>query len=132
MKKNFERTEFGEDIDYNEKEKMHENWSENPRNNFGMKATADEVDVTTKHLRDVEKDDKNASKPVARHLNLPNLSMQHMSVCGLSLHQESTESRKTLNKNLFFKSALLILTASTNAFHSTNLLLFSTLPDTNQ
>ena len=28
------------------------------------------------HLRDVEKDDKNASKPVARHFNLPNHSMQ--------------------------------------------------------
>ena len=48
------------------------------------------------HLRDVEKDDKNASKPVARHFNLPNHSKQHMVVCGLSLHQGSTESRKTL------------------------------------
>ena len=47
MKKNFERTEFGDDIDYNETEKMHENWSETLRNNFRMKATADEV-VTTK------------------------------------------------------------------------------------
>ena len=37
------------------------------------------------HLRDVEKDDKNASKPVARHFNLPNHSKQHMVVCGLSL-----------------------------------------------
>ena len=27
------------------------------------------------HLRDVEKNDKNASKPVARHVNLPNHSM---------------------------------------------------------
>ena len=69
------------------------------------------------HLRDVEKDDKNASKPVARHFNLPNHSKQHMAVCGFSLHQGSSESR---NKNLFFKSALLIFTVSTNAFHSTN------------
>ena len=45
---------------------------------------------------DVEKDNKNASKPVARHFNLPNHSKQHMVVCGLSLHQGSTESRKTL------------------------------------
>ena len=30
------------------------------------------------HLRDVEKDDKNVSKPVARHFNLPNHSKQHM------------------------------------------------------
>ena len=69
------------------------------------------------HLRDVEKDDKNASKPVARRFNLPNHSKQHMVVCGLSLHQGSTESRK----NLTFKSALLILTVSMNAFHSANL-----------
>ena len=38
------------------------------------------------HLCDVEKDVKNASKPVARHSNLPNHSQQHMAVCGLSLH----------------------------------------------
>ena len=73
------------------------------------------------HLRNVEKDNKNASKPVARHFNLPNHSVQHMAVCGLSLHQGNTESHKTLDQNLFFKSALLILTVSTNAFHSTNL-----------
>ena len=54
------------------------------------------------HLCDVEKDDKNASKPVARHLNLPNHSMQHMAVCGLSLHQGSTESRKTLEQKFIF------------------------------
>ena len=29
------------------------------------------------HLRDVEKDDKNTSKPVTRHFNLPNHSKQH-------------------------------------------------------
>ena len=72
------------------------------------------------HLCDVEKDDKKASKQVDRHFNLPNHSKQHKVVCGLSLHQGSTESRKTLEK-LFFKSALLILTVSMNAFHSTNL-----------
>ena len=73
------------------------------------------------HLRDVEKDDKNASKSVARHFNLPNHSTKHMTVCGLPLHQGSTESRKTQYKNVIFISALLILTVSTNAFHSTNL-----------
>ena len=55
------------------------------------------------HLRDIEKDDKNASKPVARHFNLPNHSMQHMAVCGLSLHQGSTESRKTLEQKFIFQ-----------------------------
>ena len=74
------------------------------------------------HLRDVEKDDKNASKPVARHFNLPNHSKQHMAVCGLSLHKGSTESSKTLERKFIFKSALLILTVSMNTFYSTNLL----------
>ena len=55
------------------------------------------------HLRDVEKDDKNASKPVARHFNLPNHSMQHLTVCGLSLHQGNTESRKTLEQKFIFQ-----------------------------
>ena len=55
------------------------------------------------HLRDVKKDDKNASKPVARHFNLPNHFKQHMVVCGLSLHQGSTESRKTLEQKFIFQ-----------------------------
>ena len=55
------------------------------------------------HLCDVEKGDKNASKPVARHFNLPNHSKQHMVVCGLSLHQGSTESRKTLEQKFIFQ-----------------------------
>ena len=55
------------------------------------------------HLRDVEKDDENASKQVARHFNLPNHSMQHMAVCDLSLHQGNTESRKTLEQKFIFQ-----------------------------
>ena len=73
-------------------------------------------------LRDVEKDENNASKPIARHFSLLNHSKRQMAVGGLSLHQGSTESRKTLEQFFFFKSALLTLTVSTNAFHSTNLL----------
>ena len=53
---------------------------------------------------------------------------QQMTICGLSLHQGNTESRKNLEKNSFFKSAHLIPMVSTNAFHSTNLFLFFTLP----
>ena len=34
--------------------------------------------------------------------------------------KEAQKAAKVLNKNLVFKSALLILTVSTNAFHSTN------------
>ena len=41
------------------------------------------------HLRDVEKNDKDASKPVARHFNLPNHSKKYMAICGLSLHLQS-------------------------------------------
>ena len=56
------------------------------------------------HLRDGEKDDQNASTPVARHFNLPNHSKQHMAVCGPSLHQGSTESRKTLEQKIYFSN----------------------------
>ena len=78
------------------------------------------------NLRDVEKDDKDASKPVARHLNLPNHTKQRMSVCGLSLHLGSTESRKNLEQRFIFQIGTLNSTVSTSAFHSTNLFLFFT------
>jgi len=55
------------------------------------------------HLRDVEKGVQNASKPVVRHFNLPNHYKQHMAVCGVSLHQRSTESRKTLEQKFIFQ-----------------------------
>ncbi|PFX26043.1 Craniofacial development protein 2 [Stylophora pistillata] len=34
----------------------------------------------------MERNDKDTSKPVIRHFNLPNHSKQHMVICGLSLH----------------------------------------------
>ena len=55
------------------------------------------------HLRDVERNDKDAPKPLAIHFNLPNHSEQHMAVCGLSLHLGSLESRKTLEQNFIFQ-----------------------------
>ena len=55
------------------------------------------------HLRDVERNDKDASKPVARHFNLPNHSKQHMAVCGLSLHLGSSESHKTPEQKYIFQ-----------------------------
>ena len=55
------------------------------------------------HLRDVERNDKDASKPVARHFNLPNHSKQYMVVCGLSLCVGSSESRKTLSQKFIFQ-----------------------------
>ena len=60
-------------------------------------------DPFREHLRDVEKDAKNASKPVARHFNLPIHCKQHMAVYGLSLHQGNKESRKTLEQKLSFQ-----------------------------
>ena len=50
------------------------------------------------HLHDVERNEKDASKPVTIHFHLPNHSKQHMAVCGLSLHLGSSESRKTLEQ----------------------------------
>ena len=55
------------------------------------------------HLRDVERNDKDASKPVAIHFNLPNHSKQHMAVCSLFLHLGSSESRKTLEQKFIFQ-----------------------------
>ena len=55
------------------------------------------------HLRDVERNNKDASKPVARHFNLPNHFKQHMVICGLSLHLGSSESRKTLEQKFIFQ-----------------------------
>ena len=54
-------------------------------------------------LRDVERNDKDASKPVAKHFNLPNHSKQHMVVCGLSLHLSSSGSLKTLEQKFIFQ-----------------------------
>ena len=55
------------------------------------------------HLRNFEKDDKDASKPVPRHFNLPNPSKEHMSICGLSLHQGTTDSLKNLEQRFIFQ-----------------------------
>ena len=55
------------------------------------------------HLRDVEINDKDASKPVARHFNLPNHSQKHMAVCGLSLHLGNTESHKNIEQKFIFQ-----------------------------
>ena len=54
-------------------------------------------------LREVERNDKDTSKPAARHFNLPNHSSQHMMICGLSLHQGNMESRKNLEQKFIFQ-----------------------------
>ena len=48
------------------------------------------------HLRDVEKDNKDESKPVARYFHLPQHSTPHIAICGLSLLSDGMESRKSL------------------------------------
>ena len=60
-------------------------------------------DRCREHLRDVQKNYKDASKPVARHFNLPNHSKKHMAICGLSLHLGTTESRKNLEEKFIFQ-----------------------------
>ena len=78
------------------------------------------------HLRDVERNDKDASKPVARHFNLPNDSKQQWQFAASPYIQAVRKAAKPQNKNLSFKSALLIPTVSAkSAFHSTSLFLFS-------
>ena len=72
------------------------------------------------HLRDVETNDKDASKPVTHHFNLANLSKQHMSICAFSLHLDTTESRKNLEQKFIFQIAPIIPTVLTNAFYLTN------------
>ena len=55
------------------------------------------------HLRDIEINDKDASKPVARHFNLPNHSQKYIAVCGLSLHLGNTESRKNIEQKFILQ-----------------------------
>ena len=50
-----------------------------------------------------ERNDKDASKPVAIHFNLPDHFKQHMAVCGLSFDLGSSESHKTLEQNYIFQ-----------------------------
>ena len=61
------------------------------------------ADRFREHLRDVEKNDTDASKPVGRHFNLPNHSHHNMTICGLSLHHGNTESRKNLEQKFIFQ-----------------------------
>ena len=76
------------------------------------------ADRFREHPRDVEKNDTDASKPVACHFNLPNHSHHNMTICGVSLHHGNTESRKNLEQKLIFQLVHCILTESMNACHS--------------
>ena len=73
------------------------------------------ADRFREHLRDAEQNNTDASKPVARHFNLPNHSHQNMTIYGLSLHHGNTESRKNLEQKLIFQlGTLSLLSTSTH------------------
>ena len=61
------------------------------------------TDRSREHLRDEERNDKDASKSSARHFNFPNHSHHNMTICGLSLHHWNTESRKNLEPKFIFQ-----------------------------
>ena len=65
-------------------------------------------DRLREHLRDIQRNDKDASKPVAKYFTLPTYSMQHMVVPGLSLNLGTSESRKTLEQKFIFQIGTLI------------------------
>ena len=60
-------------------------------------------DRLRKHLRCVERNDKDAPKPVAGHFNLHYHSKKYMAVCGLSPHLGSSESRQNLEQTFIFQ-----------------------------
>ena len=68
------------------------------------------------HLCDVERNYTSTSKPVARQFKLHNL---------FPYTQAVQRAAKLQNKDLPFRTALFLLTLSTNAFYSANLFLFS-------
>ena len=81
------------------------------------------ADRFRERLRDVEKNDTDASKPVARHFNLPNHShrIRNMTICGLFLHHGITERGKNLEQKQIFQHGLHFFhTGSMNASHSTD------------
>ena len=61
------------------------------------------ADRFREHLRDAEQNNTDASKPIARHFNLPNHSHHYMTICGLSLHHGNTGSRKNLKQKFIFQ-----------------------------
>ena len=76
-------------------------------------------------LPDVERNDKDASKPVARHFYFPKHSQQHMAVCGLSLTTSAFHSINLLlchlsYSNLFLFSRLTDSVAPFSAYKHTH------------
>ena len=59
------------------------------------------------HLHDVEKDDKEPSKPVTRNFNLTQHSTSHKAICGPSLLNDGTESCTNLEQKFIFQIGIL-------------------------
>ena len=53
------------------------------------------------YLRNIEKDERNASKPVARHFNLPNHSKQHMAVWRFPSSRKHGKPQNSKTKFIF-------------------------------
>ena len=62
-----------------------------------------------------------ASKPVARHFNLPYYFHHNMTICGLSLHHGNTESHKNLEQKFIFQLGTLYPHRINERLSSTNL-----------
>ena len=79
------------------------------------------ADRFREHLRDCERNDTDASKPVSRHFSLPSHSHHKMAIWGLSLHHGNAESvknleRKSFNWIHFLHTGLMNASLSTNLF----------------
>ena len=67
-------------------------------------------------LCQLERNDKDASKPVTRHFNLPNHSKQHIAVCKLSSHLGSLENHKTVGQKFIFQIGIIDAHATNRHF----------------
>ena len=76
--------------------------------------------IFREHLRDVEENDTDASKPVARHFNLPNQSYHNMTIC-YPYSAGTQKAAKISNKNSSSNWEHSLHTGLMNASHSTNL-----------
>ena len=90
------------------------------------------ADRFQEHLLDAERNDKDAPKPVARHFNLPNHSIQHMAICGLFLHLGSSESHKTPEQKIIFQISTLNPNGINERFSFNSFILVSSSPYSHQ
>ena len=80
-----------------------------------------QADRFREHQRDAEQNNTDASKPVARHFNLPNHPTTTWLSAGYPYTRGTQEAAKISNKNSFFNWVHSLHTELRNASHSTNL-----------